>query len=88
MRTRLTRPQVHNKYMQSNSHFELPRYACVYPYHTTWLRARVNIPNKVHVRLTQRMGSLRVEVSLRIVNMWRAKFKVKQIIDRLAKEGV
>ena len=34
------------------------------------------------------MSRLNVDVRARIVNMWRAKFKVKDIIDRLAEEGV
>ena len=34
------------------------------------------------------MGRLNVDVCARIVNMWRAKFKVKNIVERLAKEGV
>ena len=34
------------------------------------------------------MGRLSIEVRARVVNMWRAKFDVKAIIDRLAEEGV
>lgn len=34
------------------------------------------------------MGRLSIDVRSRIVNMWRAKFKVKDIVDRLAEEGV
>ena len=33
------------------------------------------------------MGSLSVDVRSRTVNMWRAKFKVKDIVDKLAEEG-
>ena len=35
----------------------------------------------------ERMGRLNIDVRARIVNMWRARFKVKDI-DRLAEEGV
>ena len=35
----------------------------------------------------ERMGRLNVDAHARIVNMWRAKFKVKEIVERLA-EGV
>ena len=31
---------------------------------------------------------MNVDICARIVNMWRAKFKVKDIIDRLAEERV
>ena len=34
------------------------------------------------------MGCLNVDIRSRIVNMWSAKFKVKDIVDRLAEEGV
>ena len=35
------------------------------------------------------MGRLNIDVHSRIVNiMWRAKFKVKDIVDRLAEGGV
>ena len=34
------------------------------------------------------MGRLSVDVRARIVNMWRANFKVKEIMGRLAEEGV
>lgn len=34
------------------------------------------------------MSRLNVDVRARIVNMWRAKFKVKDIVDSLAEEGV
>ena len=36
----------------------------------------------------ERMGRLNMDVHARVVNMWRAKFKVKDIVDRLAEEGV
>ena len=35
----------------------------------------------------ERMGRLNVDAHARIVNMWRVKFKVKEIVERLA-EGV
>ena len=34
------------------------------------------------------MARLSINVCSRIVNMWRAKFKVKDIVDRLAEEDV
>ena len=34
------------------------------------------------------MGRLSIEVRARVVNMWRAKFDVKAIVDRLAEGGV
>ena len=34
------------------------------------------------------MGRLSIDVRSRKVNMWRAQFKVKDIVDRLAEEGV
>ena len=34
------------------------------------------------------MGRLNVDVHARIVNMWRANFKVKEIMGRLAEQGV
>ena len=34
------------------------------------------------------MGCLSYELRARVMNMWRAKFTVKQIIERLAEEGV
>ena len=34
------------------------------------------------------MGRLSLEARARVVHLWRAKFTVKQIIERLAEEGV
>ena len=31
---------------------------------------------------------MNVDVRARIINMWRAKFKVKEIVERLTEEGV
>lgn len=34
------------------------------------------------------MGRLSIDVRSRMANMWRAQFKVKDIVDRFAEEGI
>ena len=67
--------------------------ACARARAYTYVRVRFilnNTPRSSHTTVPDRsmMPRLSYELRARIMNMWRAKFTVKEIVERLAEEGV